>query len=146
MRVGAAPCIHYAIQIILASLVATGYNAFMDMMADILVVDDDRFILDSLRQIIESVGLTVACAENAEDALAMMAGGTYRFLVTDYNMPGMDGVGLARRVSAIAPQMPIVLMTGNISLDISQARDAGITGVLYKPFNPRELLEVISSG
>jgi two-component system, response regulator FlrC len=121
-----------------------GYNALMDMIADMLVVDDDRDILDSLRQIIESVGLTVVCAQNAEDALAKMAGWTYRFMLTDFNMPGMDGFWLAKRVSAFAPQMPIVMMTGNISMDISQlARDAGIAGVLYKPFNPMELLKVI---
>lgn len=114
----------------------------MGTTADILLVDDNQDTLSVLEQILQSEGLTVACAASAEDALSQLEGRQFRLLLTDLDMPGMDGIALARAVSLRA--MPVCLMTGSIALDISHRADvAGIRTVLYKPFNPNELLRVI---
>jgi len=111
---------------------------------EILVVDDDRDNLNLLRQILECEGMSVGCAVSAEDALAKLTDRTYSLMLTDLNMPGLNGIALARRASVIAPHMPVFLMTGDISPDTPQmAKEAGIAVVLNKPFYPAQLLQVI---
>ena len=115
-------------------------------MADILVVDDDHDNRSLLRQILESEGMGVECAVSGEDALRKIELKNFRLMVTDLNMPGMDGFVLARRVAAILPQMPVVMMTGELAPEIAQlAQDAGIKMVLRKPFRPAQLFELIHS-
>ena len=111
---------------------------------EILVVDDDRDILNLLRQILECEGMCVGCAVSAEDALAKLTGRAYSLMLTDLNMPGVDGIALARRASVIVPDMPVILMTGNIASEVPLlAKKAGIAVVLNKPFHPAQLLQVI---
>jgi len=111
----------------------------------ILVVDDDRDNLSLLRQILEIGGMNVVCAISAEDALGKIAAGkSFDIMLTDLNMPGLNGIALAQRVSVIAPRMPVLLMTGDISPDTPQmAQAAGIALVLNKPFHPARLMQVI---
>lgn len=116
------------------------------MTADILIVDDDRDTLDVLRQYLESEGKSVACAVSAEDALRKIeAGNRFPLLLTDWKMPGLDGIALARAVAVSAPKTTVYLMTGDISPSIpGLAREAGISGVLNKPFSPQMLLETVN--
>jgi len=59
-------------------------------------------------------------------------------------MPGLDGLQLARQSREIAPHMPIIMGSGNITLELSQlATKAGIAAVLTKPFYSEELLKTI---
>lgn len=111
---------------------------------DILIVDDDHGNLSLVSQILEMEGMKVVCATCAEDALQHLAKKDFRLMITDRNMPGLDGFALAQKASEIAPQMPIVMITGNLSSDIPRlAEEAGITTVLGKPFRPEEILEAI---
>lgn len=111
---------------------------------DVLVVDDDCDMRTMLRQYLEAEGVTVTCLKSGEEALAEMQVHAYRLMLTDYNMPGMDGLGLAERVSAVAPKMPMAMMTGDISGRFPQlALDAGFVAVLNKPFKPAELIQVV---
>lgn len=65
-------------------------------------------------------------------------------MITNYNMPSLDGLSLTRQATAIAPEMPVILMTGNISSKLpNMAEMAGVVKVIGKPFNCEALLEAI---
>jgi CheY-like chemotaxis protein len=113
-------------------------------MKDILVVDDDRVILEAVRRILEREGLVAHCVASGEEALEKIKERTFSLMITDLNMPGLDGFELSRIGLGIAPQMPIIMDTGRISPKITRlAKEIGITKVLSKPFIPNVLLETI---
>lgn len=113
-------------------------------MEDILVVDDDNIMLELVKRILEREGIVVHCAASGEEALEQIKVKTFSLMITDLNMPGLDGLELARKGLEIAPQMPIIMDTGDISPEtIRQAKEIGISKVLAKPFLLKELLETI---
>ncbi len=111
----------------------------------ILLVDDDRDTLHLVKNVLQQAGLTVLCAQSGEEAIVVLEKKSFRLMITDLNMhPGMNGFTLSRKAARIAPLMPIIMCTGDISLEIPRlAEDAGITTVLGKPYNPEELLNAI---
>ena len=113
-------------------------------MEDILVVDDDRVILEAVKRILEREGIVAHCVANGEEELAQIKEKNFSLMITDLNMPGLDGLELARKGLEIAPQMPIIMDTGRISPKIIRvAKEIGITKVLAKPILVKELLETI---
>ena len=113
-------------------------------MEDILVVDDDRLILELVKRILEREGIVAHCVESGEEALEKMKERTFSLMITDLNMPGLDGLELSRIGLGIAPQMPIIMDTGSNSPKITRlAKEIGISKVLTKPFLPNVLLETI---
>ena len=77
----------------------------------ILVVDDERSNLDSLRRILEKAGWEVLTAQNGVEGLDIVRQRAVELVLTDLRMPGMDGVDLLRSVKALAPETEVVLMT-----------------------------------
>lgn len=115
-------------------------------MEDILVVDDEPYYLLLVRNILEQVRMTVHCAASGEEALPRIKNGNFLLMITDLNMPGLNGLELARKALEIAPQMPIIMSTGAISPEIIRlALEIGISKVLAKPFHPNEMLKTIRS-
>ena len=113
-------------------------------MEDILVVDDNRIMLELLKRILEREGFVAHCVESGEEALERIKERAFCLMITDFNMPGLDGLELARKGLEIAPQMPIIMDTGGISPKITRlANEIGISKVLTKPFLPNELLNAI---
>ena len=113
-------------------------------MEDILVVDDDKDILALVKRILEHEGNVVHCVESGEEALEQMTERSFSLMITDLNMPGLNGLELSRKGLEIAPQMPIIMNTGGISPKIiRQANEIGIAKILAKPFLPNELLQTI---
>src|SRR5579863_317164 len=77
-----------------------------------LLVDDNEEILTTISALLETLtGATVECHSSAGSALAAFtaAPGRYELIVTDYEMPGMNGVELCRRLKAVAPDQKIIL-------------------------------------
>ena len=113
-------------------------------MEDILVVDDDSIMLKLIERILEREGIVAHCVESGEEALKKITERTFSLMITDFNMPGLDGLELSRKGLEIAPQMPIIMNAGEISPKIvRQAMEIGIAKVLAKPFRPKELLKAI---
>ena len=113
-------------------------------MEDILVVDDDRLILEAVKHILECEGIVAHCVASGEEALEKIKERTFSLMITDLNMPGLDGLELSRIGLGIAPQMPIIMDTGTISPKITRlAKEIGISKVLTKPFLPDVLLQTI---
>ena len=112
--------------------------------SDVLVVDDDQLILDLTSSFFQSEGMEVHCVLNGEEALRMLRERTFTLMVTDLNMPGMDGIELAVKAREIAPRMPIFMSTGDISPEVVRlAAEAGIAKVFSKPFHLTKVLALI---
>lgn len=113
-------------------------------MEEILVVDDDRVLLELVKHMLERERLVVHCASSAAEALERLKARTFSLMVTDLNMPGGDGLELSRETRKIAPHMPIIMNSGGLSAQITiTAREIGIAKVMAKPLRPNEMLEAI---
>jgi DNA-binding response OmpR family regulator len=113
-------------------------------MESILLVVDDRDILKLLKHLLEGEGMNVHCAACGEEALMKIKQKSFLLMITDLNMPGPDGFELTRKVREMAPHMPIIMNSDDISPETPRlALEAGITRVLGKPFHPKEMLALV---
>ena len=114
-------------------------------MFSILAVDDSASMRQMVAFTLKNAGYEVVEAVDGEDAFEKTR--TRNFdVVTDQNMPRLDGIGLTRRLREHAKfkTTPILILTTESSDQMKQAgRAAGATGWLVKPFDPAKLLEVI---
>ena len=110
----------------------------------ILIVDDDGGTRELLKYFFESGEMKVHCAASGEEALQQLEKRSFMLMITDLNMPGMDGLELARKAWEIAPDMPIIMNTGDKSQEICRlAKEAGIVEVFAKPFQLEEVLAMV---
>jgi len=110
----------------------------------ILLVDDDAFLLDLAQALLEQAGLQVLKAGNGVDALALFHSrtGGIQLLLTDLNMPKLDGVGLALEIRRERPNVPIVFMSGELeSIDLRP--ELGECYLIAKPFRGDELIHCV---
>lgn len=114
--------------------------------ARILVVDDEEVILMILRTALSQNGHQVDTANDPSHALKLLKTQNYDLLVTDKNMPGMDGVELAYKARAMRPQIGIVLITGYASQQSAQALlRLGIDNYVTKPFRIDDVVKTLES-
>jgi two-component system response regulator MprA len=107
----------------------------------ILVVDDDRKLREMLRRALESAGFEVATAEDGGRALAAVSNRAPDLIVLDILMPGVDGLGVARRLRDRGDPVPILMLTARDAVpDRVAGLDAGADDYLVKPFSLDELL------
>ncbi|HKX45710.1 MAG TPA: response regulator [Planctomycetota bacterium] len=113
----------------------------------LLVVDDDRGICNSLKEILESDGCTVEVVHDGVEALERIECGHYDLMLTDVVMPKMDGHELYLKVREEHPELPVLMMTAfHYDKDhiIKRSRMQGLEGVIFKkPVDPDRLREVI---
>jgi two-component system, OmpR family, alkaline phosphatase synthesis response regulator PhoP len=113
----------------------------------ILAVDDEAHILHVVSLKLKNAGYGVLTAKDAEEALEVAASAPVDLLITDFQMPGMSGLDLARRLHAEPGRrnLPAMLLTAHgLALDQVELAHAGITVCLSKPFSPRDLLEKVN--
>jgi CheY-like chemotaxis protein len=118
------------------------------MEMSILVVDDERGIADTLREVFRLAGYSSIAVYNAEDALAVLKSTPPALMVTDVIMPGMNGVELAIRARALCPEAKILLISGNaVTQDlVERAHQAGHSfELLAKPIPPRQMLAKVAA-
>ena len=115
-------------------------------MHSILAVDDSASMRQMVSFTLKSAGYNVVEAVDGQDAWEKAGGRSFDLVLTDQNMPRMDGISLTRKLRE-APQfktIPILILTTESSDQMKQAgRAAGATGWLVKPFDPNKLIEVI---
>lgn len=112
----------------------------------ILYVDDDDAMVFLMHRLISMQGHRVSAFDKSADALAAIRANPDDFdlIVTDYNMPGATGLDVARAVTLIRPNLPVVITTGFISPALREgAREVGVRHVLYKPNTVGELCETL---
>lgn len=109
----------------------------------VLVVDDDEAVLRVCERVLVAEGWTVTVANNGRTAAAVVQGAAQPFdcVLTDVNMPELDGFGLVQAVRAQDDDIPVLLMTGDPSLDGAvRAIDYGAVSYITKPFSSTETL------
>ena len=107
----------------------------------VLIVDDDEIYLMLLMKLFKNAGITASCATSGAEALKELAAHSFNCMITDLNMPRMNGIDLAKKAKQLAPWMLIVLCTGNDRSDVSwDAFGSGIEAVFTKPVNYADLL------
>ena len=117
------------------------------MTQTILTVDDSRTMRDMLRMALVEAGFNVVQAVDGVHGLEVLQDSMPDVIVTDINMPKMDGFGLieAVRKDAKYRKVPIlVLTTESEGPKRNLARDAGATGWIVKPFDPDQLISTIN--
>jgi two-component system chemotaxis response regulator CheY len=114
----------------------------------ILTVDDSRTMRDMLAMALNDAGFTVVQAVDGEDGLAVLDAHSadVDVIITDINMPKLDGFGFIEGVRKDARHRAtpiLVLTTESDSSKKDRARQAGATGWIVKPFNPVKLIDAI---
>ena len=112
----------------------------------ILAVDDSASMRQMVSFTLKNAGFDVVEAVDGLDAYEKAAGRDFSLVLTDQNMPRMDGIGLTRKLreNPKFKSTPILILTTESSDQMKQlGRSAGATGWLVKPFDPGRLIEVI---
>ena len=115
-------------------------------MHSILAVDDSVSMRQMVTFTLKNAGFEVIDAVDGEDAYEKAQQREFDLVLTDQNMPRLDGIGLTRKLREHPnfKQTPILILTTESSDQMKQAgRAAGATGWLVKPFDPVKLIEVI---
>jgi two-component system chemotaxis response regulator CheY len=117
----------------------------MSLSKTILTVDDSASVRQVVAFTLKTAGYEVIEATDGEDALGKLDQ-HLDMIITDLNMPRLDGLGLIKAVRAHAKQkyVPIIMLTTESGAALKQrARTAGATGWIVKPFRPEQLLAVV---
>lgn len=119
----------------------------MDKNMKILVVDDFSTMRRIIRNLLRDLGFgNTSEADDGVTALPMLQSGGFDFLVTDWNMPGMEGIDLLKAVRADEKlkDLPVLMVTAEAKREqIVVAAQAGVNGYVVKPFTAQTLKEKI---
>jgi len=113
----------------------------------VLIVDDSISIRKMVGYTLKQAGFTVVEGENGQDALVQMEAQKVDLIVTDLNMPVMDGITFIREVRnrPAAKGIPVLMLTTESQDSKKQeGKAAGATGWIVKPFHPDKLLAIIA--
>jgi DNA-binding NtrC family response regulator len=107
----------------------------------ILLVEDEEYIRESLKEILEMNGYKVTTAHNGESGIEAAAKANFDILITDLKLPGTDGIGVIRAVKSNSPDTTCIVLTGYASVETAvEAMRVGAFTYLKKPLNKDELL------
>lgn len=112
----------------------------------ILAVDDSASMRQMVRYTLESAGYKVVQAADGVEALEFARSDTVDLVLTDVNMPRMDGISLVRELRTLHSYkfIPMLVLTTESGQETKQrGKQAGATGWIVKPFNPEQLLATI---
>ncbi len=111
---------------------------------DVLIVDDEMIMRDSLKEWLELDGFSVRTAESGVQALEMVAEKRPDVAVVDIKMPGMDGITLLRKIKELDGSIPVVMITAHATVENAvQSMKDGAYDYIMKPFPPEKLSNVL---
>ena len=122
-------------------------------MASILVIDDDRAVLSTIKLLLERAAHAVEAVDHGQAGLRLLETRPFDLLIVDIFMPGMDGFETMRLVHQSRPDMPVIVISGqqfSFASDqppdfLHMATKLGAVSSLQKPFKPAELLAAVDS-
>ncbi len=112
----------------------------------ILVVDDTRSMRKMVAAVLSGAGYQVSEAGDGAEALQLAQVHQFDLVVTDHNMPVMDGVTLVRELRRLPQYDPVALIVLSTEVDPAlkqRGREAGATGWMAKPFDPQRMLDIV---
>jgi len=110
----------------------------------ILVAEDNKAIKDMISWILEFIGFEVALASNGLEALSLFLKDSFDLVLTDLDMPVMDGWGLTSCIKERSPDTPVVLMTGEDSATLLRKVERwSVDSVIFKPFEMEDLQRTV---
>lgn len=111
----------------------------------ILLVDDHAILIDGIQSLLERAGYQIVCqAESAEMALEFLKKNEVDLMITDFNMPGMDGLSLIHTVKRLNANIKIILLSMHDEVHlVKEILKAGINGYVLKKDTQHELLQAI---
>jgi len=115
--------------------------------ARILLVDDVRLVLTSLRRVLERAGFRALACESAGDALALLERERVDVVLSDFMMPGMNGIELLREVAARWPRARRCLLTAQAEKEVLEMAlaDGLLHAAFTKPWDNRSLVEELKA-
>lgn len=116
------------------------------MAKSILVVDDSVTMRQTIATALEKEGYNVSLANDGMDALHKLSGGRFHVIITDINMPNMDGITLIQEIRKLPAHRftPIIVLTTESQPEKKEeGKSAGATGWIVKPFKPEQLVAVV---
>jgi putative two-component system response regulator len=113
----------------------------------IFVVDDDRFVLESVTTLLTEFGFSVRAFSNGKEAVSQFVMEPVDLVLTDINMPIMDGLELLEKIRFLDKETPVVLMTAYADLDVAvKAIQKGAFDFIIKPYRPPALVHTVEKG
>ncbi len=109
----------------------------------ILVIDDEKPVAELIRDILRRQGFTVTVSAGGEGALVEAATGDYDLVISDYAIPGLNGLEFARRLGARRPEVLILVVSGFLDVETVDAleEEPNVAGWLRKPFDIFDLMK-----
>ncbi|MDB6152563.1 MAG: glnG 5 [Chthoniobacteraceae bacterium] len=115
----------------------------MNSPAKILLIEDDMHAAAALRQVLGEEGYEVTVATRGDTGLELTRGQPYDVVITDFKLPGMDGLALVRQLHTLHPRLPVILMTAHGTTETAiEATKLGAYDYLLKPFEMDEFLDM----
>jgi len=111
----------------------------------ILVVDDNDFIRIGVSKMLSCLGYDVSSADSGENGLSIFLENIFDIVLSDYEMPGMDGVAFACSIKNSSPRTRVVIMTGAGKEAVLSRKSAAVDEVISKPFSLAEIDEAIQN-
>ncbi len=113
----------------------------------VLVVDDEEWVRDVLREFCRLTGaIEVEVAESGSEAVERMKGGQFDLVTLDIIMPEMSGLEALQAIKAVAPSVPVIVVTGNATEKlVNRAGVEGACRVMYKPVQLKEFVAEVTS-
>lgn len=113
----------------------------------IFVVDDDRFVLESVTTLLTEFGFSVRAFSNGQEAVRQFVMEPVDLVLTDINMPIMNGLELLEKIRFLDKETPVVLMTAYADLDVAvKAIQKGAFDFIIKPYRPPALVHTVEKG
>ena len=117
----------------------------METGGNILVVDDNNVFRILVSKMLSRLGYEVASADSGENGLRIFLKNKFDVVLSDYEMPGMDGVALACSVKKSTPRTRVVIMTGAGKETVFSRKSPAVDEVISKPFTLAEIDETIQN-
>jgi DNA-binding NtrC family response regulator len=112
----------------------------------ILVVDDQESMRTLLQDMLEVIGYEVTLSEGGDQALSLVQSSNFDLVLSDLNMPGMDGAALLKAIKASLPELPVVIITGYGTFHTEKrVMKEGADGYISKPCTLSKIEKTISS-
>jgi len=112
----------------------------------VYIVDDDEAVRDSIKELVESVGMNASMFESAGAVLEVLNQDCEGCIVLDIRMVGMSGLGLQKRLIELGIDLPVIFITGHGDIDMAvEALKNGAMDFIQKPYHEQNLLDSINA-